>query len=907
MSNERQRGAQVPEGIQRQHPSEAPHAAITETLVPLDGDSENAQDAETMPPTDPDALTNAETVAPALLRSSAERATDVDERSERPSQQNAIRGGEAVHCFGDYELLKEIARGGMGVVYKARQTSLNRVVALKMILAGQLASEEDVRRFRTEAEAAANLEHPGIVPVYEVGEHNGQHYFSMGYVEGESLADRIARGPVEPQTAAELVRRIAAAIGYAHGQGVVHRDLKPANVLLARGPKKQASRIAPKITDFGLAKQTQGDSGLTGTGQILGTPSYMPPEQAAGDTKAVGPLSDVYSLGAILYCLLTGRPPFQSANVMDTLMQVLEQDPVPPRDLNNDVPRDLETICLKCLEKDPDRRYQTAEEFANDLDRYLKHEPITARPVSRVERIWRWSQRRPASAAWAGLFALTLVFGFSAVVWQWRQAESARGIAADNFADAREQQQRAEKAAAESRTQRDLAEQRLLESEEKQRLLEASRAELKVALDASEKNLAEAKRQRTRADENVAIADASKADADEQRKTAESLRAAEYLDTGLKLAGAGNIRPGMLWIARSLTASPEDPGHEHLARSYLASYQNKLPKRTGVINPSEDVSAAAIAFDGDVVAAGRPDGRVAVWSLAEQRELMDPLVLKSDVTAVTISSDGKLIFAATDDGEARIWNREMGKPLKRRFQHPDAVLSARFNADGSLLATGCADRRLRVWDVRKGFVVAGPSEHRGAVTAVDFSPDGRFIASTSSGVFSAISTWDAISGRRLGKPVVSNKPLRSVRFSPDGRFIAVGGDDQSARLWNVAAGRFEPRICKHDGPVVALAFSSNGRLLLTGAEDQSVRLWNIPDLSPVGVPMTHGEVVRAVGFAGDSNAIVTASADGEIRAWTEAAPPTLTPLQYKAGVLAVALSEDGKTLLTGANDKTARL
>ena len=219
---------------------------------------------------------------------------------------------DRIRYFGDYEILREIARGGMGVVFQARQVSLNRTVALKMILAGQLANDTEVKRFYTEAEAAANLDHPGIVPIFEVGQHEGQHYFSMGFVEGQSLSQRLAEGPLPAREAAELIRRVSEAIEYAHRHGVIHRDLKPANILLDRDGN-------PRVTDFGLAKKIQGDSGLTGSGQIMGTPSYMPPEQAGGKRGEVGPAADVYALGATLYALLTGRPPFQAATAMDTV------------------------------------------------------------------------------------------------------------------------------------------------------------------------------------------------------------------------------------------------------------------------------------------------------------------------------------------------------------------------------------------------------------------------------------------------------------------------------------------------------------------------------------------------------------------------------------------------------------
>ena len=292
------------------------------------------------------------------------------------------QAGATVCYFGDYELLEEIARGGMGVVYKARQISLNRIVALKMILAGQLACDEDVKRFHAEAEAAANLDHGGIVPIYEVGEHDGQHYFSMGYVEGPTLADKLREGPLSPHEAARLTRSVSEAVAFAHQHGVIHRDLKPANVLL--DPDGH-----PRVTDFGLAKRVAGDSNLTATGQVLGTPSYMSPEQAAGKTALVGPLSDVYSVGAILYELLTGKPPFRAATPVDTLIQVLDNQPVSPRLLNPQVPHDLEIICLKCLEKEPPHRYESAQELTDDLDRFLQGELIHASSINLLGRATR--------------------------------------------------------------------------------------------------------------------------------------------------------------------------------------------------------------------------------------------------------------------------------------------------------------------------------------------------------------------------------------------------------------------------------------------------------------------------------------------------------------------------------------
>ncbi len=299
----------------------------------------------------------------------------------------------ALPSFGKYEVEGEIGRGGMGVVYKARQTDLDRTVALKMILTGQLASPESLARFNDEARFAARLQHPNIVSIYEVGEFLGQPFFAMQFIAGPSLARRLGQGPLAPEEAAHLVCAIAQAVEHLHQHGVIHRDLKPSNILLDEEGR-------PYVTDFGLVKLTSGDSQRTGTGVIVGTPSYMAPEQAAaGRSRTVGPCSDVYSLGAILYETLTRRPPFSEATPLDTLVQVLESEPTPPRQLQSAVPADLEMICLRCLEKEPDKRYPSAAALAQDLQRFLKGETVEAKPASAGQRLQRWARREPALVA----------------------------------------------------------------------------------------------------------------------------------------------------------------------------------------------------------------------------------------------------------------------------------------------------------------------------------------------------------------------------------------------------------------------------------------------------------------------------------------------------------------------------
>jgi len=317
--------------------------------------------------------------------------------------------GTMVRYFGDYELQKELGRGGMGVVYKARQVSLNRPVALKMIKAGVLADDAELRRFQNEAEAVAQLDHAGIVPVYEVGEHDSQKYFSMKLIEGGNLADRLAVYHDDPRAAATLLAEAAEAVHHAHLRGILHRDLKPANILVD-------DQGHPHITDFGLAKRVEADVEMTASGAILGTPAYMSPEQASGRRDTITTATDVYGLGAILYALLTGKAPFGGESLVDTLQAVKERPPESPRKRNAGVPRDLETICLKCLAKDPRRRYASAHALADDLHAWLDSRPIAARRVGPTERAWLWCKRKPAVAALAASVLLAVFGGTSGIV-----------------------------------------------------------------------------------------------------------------------------------------------------------------------------------------------------------------------------------------------------------------------------------------------------------------------------------------------------------------------------------------------------------------------------------------------------------------------------------------------------------
>src|SRR5215475_10519000 len=353
------------------------------------------------------------------------------------NSEKAKRSAETLGELGDYELLEVVGRGGQGVVYRAHQKSLNRTVALKMISVGSWATEAHLKRFRREAEAAARLEHPGIVPIYEVGERDGSCYFSMRFVEGGQLDQVIKREPISIRQAAELISKVAHTVHYAHEHGILHRDIKPGNILLdAKGE--------PLLTDFGLARLVEAESTVTRTKEVMGTPSYMAPEQAVGNNAAVSSATDVYGLGAVLYQLLTGNPPFAGGTTYETIKLVLDTEPRQPRLLNPKVDRDLATICLKCLEKNPQRRYSSALALAEDLERWLKHEPIAARRVGPIVRGRKWVRRNPSIAVMAAtLLALAVPLGV--MVWksEFSKQPLTTGIAVLPFENLSEQRENA--------------------------------------------------------------------------------------------------------------------------------------------------------------------------------------------------------------------------------------------------------------------------------------------------------------------------------------------------------------------------------------------------------------------------------------------------------------------------------
>jgi eukaryotic-like serine/threonine-protein kinase len=634
-----------------------------------------------------------------------------------------------IRYFGDYEITRELARGGMGVVFQARQVSLNRTVALKMILAGQLAYDTDVKRFYTEAEAAANLDHPGIVPIFEVGQHEGQHYFSMGFVEGQSLSQRLADGPLPARDAAELIQRVSEAIAYAHQRGIIHRDLKPANILLDRDGN-------PRVTDFGLAKKVQGDSGLTGSGQIMGTPSYMPPEQAGGKRGEVGPAADVYALGATLYALVTGRPPFQAATAMDTLLMVIGGEPVPPRRLNASVPRDLETICLKAMAKEPARRYATAGDLAADLRRFLGGEPIRARSVSAFEKSWRWCRRRPVIAGLTAAMVGAVLGGLIGT--------SLGLLAALNATE--------------------LAEQRLYDAR---------------------MNLV----QRSWEDNNLGLFQQGLAEQLPANQGGIDRRGLEWFYWHRKIS-SGHITLGEQ--ADKVMSVAFSPDGQRLAYATVDRTVRVWDVGTGketltLKGHTKFVNSVAFSPDGHRLASASGDGTVKVWDAATGQETLTLRCHTDGAYCVAFSPDGRRL--ACVDGTVKVWDAGTGQEIRTLKGHTTFVNSVAFSPDGHRLASACRDQTVSVWDTATWQETLTLKGHAGPVKGVAFSPDGRRLASATASPDRTVRVWDTATGQEALTLKGHTYGVNSVTYSPDGRRLASGGEDGMVKIWDAKTGQ----------------------------------------------------------------------------------------------------------------------
>jgi len=744
--------------------------------------------------------------------------TNVSEARADEEDSSSEAEGTAIR-FGDYELCEEIARGGMGVIYRAQHRKLKRTVALKMIRPERLMRAADVRRFKNETRIIARLEHPNIIPILNVGQVDGVHFFTMRMVRGRDLESRRAEYLGDVRRAARLLWAVAAAIHHAHQHGVLHRDLKPSNVLVDDSGM-------PYVVDFGLARHVSEASGLTGSDEFLGTPAYAAPEQLREDSEPLTVAADIYGLGAILYVLITGQPPFSGRNSFEIWSQVRESEPQRPRTLNGRVDPDLEAICLKALEKNPAARYPSAAALADDLERYLAREPVAARPVGWWQRRWRWLRKHPARAA-IGLAGSAAALGLLTVI--------------------------------------------ALQS-----------LQLRKEIKENQAAHAEAHAQQRRAREALYVADIRLADA--ARQAGDSMQLAQLLERQVPAPGENDVR-GFEWFVLDRTGRVPctrlqtafepvgcvaySPDGRRIAAAGAGGRIQVFPAQTQAEEiswPTEHGQVRDLAFspDGSCLASAGDDGAVMLHPLGEA------------AAASTGRPTSGVSFQLATSLSAASWKLTPRRHLRIA---PSPVWQVDFLADGKTLATYAEDAVIRFVRCEDGIEqgrIESPDEK---INALALAPDGTWLVT--GGEDGGIGIWDVATRRRLHRFQKDNpKQIKAVALSGDGKRLATGGTDKQVQIWDISD-HASPRLLlrgDHYDRIQDLAFSADARTLAACDKNGSLRLWPVPAAGeaavegpPARIWQAHEGRANSIAFHPAKNELASAGQESHVAIWDLAA------------------------------------
>jgi WD40 repeat protein/serine/threonine protein kinase len=823
---------------------------------------------------------------PAWLDREVRALADAEQTTQEGRQVASPADGATVPLerIGDFRILREIGRGGMGVVYEAEQEALGRCVALKILPPHALRNADMVRRFEREARSAARLHHTNIVPVFGAGCHEGMHYFVMQFIQGQGLdavLTELNRAPASPavvlpgssgaasllesgrtywQSVARIGIQVAEALEYAHGQGILHRDIKPSNLL-------QDLHGTVWVTDFGLAKAASEGGDLTHTGDLVGTLRYMAPERFEGRVDA---RSDLYSLGLTLYEFLALQPAFRATDRNQLIRQVMREEPTPPRRLNTAIPRDLETIVLKAMARDPAHRYQTAAELAIDLQRFVEDRPIRARRVGQVEQFWRWCRRNPVVASLGAAAASLLV----------AVAVSATVVAVQSYRLARQEERL--KSEAENRADVEAKAKEELETNLYFHRITLAHRELSADNLGGALKLLDACPPELRAWEWDYLMRRCRVEPVALHDTTEVYSIA-FRPDGEQLASAGRDGKVKVWDVRTRKVIHELSGHQ----------------------PSYAFSVAFGPPDGRYLASAGADRKVRLWDLTTEREVFcgdgQPGEQVGVAYSVAYSPDGRHLVYGSEGKSAVVWDVADAREVFRLGEHTRAATSVAYSPAGGLLASGDWAGLLRIWDAKTGEILHNlPRAHDHRISALAFRSDGRWLATAS--FDRSLKVWDVTTGELVRPWRGHSGVIVGLAFSPDGRRLAsLGGEDRTVKLWDPWTGREILDLREDTLMCHSVVFSPDGRRLASASSDGTIRIW---DATPVtgdkkreSLTRQHDDDVLSVAFSPDGGSFASSGYDGTVRLWDARTGASRYKLPQPGKVLRVAFSPgDGRYL-----------